>query len=379
MAAPKYIRPGQGDIFSGVFTEGIGPIGGMSPKIGGGGSPGGGGSTTKGNLSKLWNRLMNSISGTKSKDFGNPTMWHNTGKNIIPNQIKSIKDPNIKKQLNDTYWNYLRLDGTIPGRVDISAKPLSDKQFPWVKWKPTVVKEIPKIDPYKHWKGKTYHETDLRFKRIDPAQYTMKPTDPDIDTATVISKLNPRVKTILKDRGFLKEVKTKSGKTISKITNLIKGHTLGKSLRPEVESKREKFAWFRQYKSLIKNLKQYMIDTASPKFLTTKRANSKHMALENKIAENLVHKNNLHEKRHIMTIKKFQKEDKRYQKEIDKARKEMEELKVESKLYHPLKYKEVTYGMKPDPKLPMSIINRIAFGKMNQGGIVGISHLTRSL
>ena len=53
MAAPKYIRPGQGDIFSGVFTEGIGTIGGMSPKVGGGGSAGGSGATTKGNLRKF--------------------------------------------------------------------------------------------------------------------------------------------------------------------------------------------------------------------------------------------------------------------------------------------------------------------------------------
>ena len=232
-----------------------------------------------------------------------------------------------------------------------------------------VAKTVSGLVPIKH-KGKITYGTDLRLKKVDPAEYTMKPTDPKVDTASIISKLNPRVKVILEERGLLKD---------DKITNLVKGHTLGKSMRPEIKSKKEKFAWFRQYKSLIKNLKQYLIDTASPKFLTTKKANAKHMSLENKIAENLVYKSNLHKKRDNMTIKQFQKEDKRYQGVIDKARKEMEELKIESKLYHPLKEKTVVYGTKPDPDLPMEVIRRIAEGRMNQGGLVGISQLTRPI
>jgi len=223
--------------------------------------------------------------------------------------------------------------------------------------------------PIKH-KGKITYGTDLRLKKVDPAEYTMKPTDPKVDTASVISRLNPRAKVILEEHGLLKD---------GKITNLIRGHPLGKSMRPEIKSKKEKFAWFRQYKSLIKNLKQYMIDTASPKFLTTKKANAKHMSLEDTIVQNLVYKSNLHKKRDNMAIKQFQKEDKRYQGVIDEARKKMEELKIESKLYHPLKHKEVTYGVKPDPDLPMEVIRRIAEGRMNQGGLVRISQLTRPI
>jgi hypothetical protein len=151
MAAPKHIRPiGQGDLFSGVFTEGIGTIGGMSPKVGGGGSAGGGGSTTKGNLGKLWNRLMNSIRGTKNKDWGNPTMWHNTSNTYMPNQIKNIKNKNIKKQLNDTYWNYLRLDGAIPAfpKPSISLNPKAQISSKNIKQGNTLVQRLfnnPKI------------------------------------------------------------------------------------------------------------------------------------------------------------------------------------------------------------------------------------------
>jgi hypothetical protein len=248
----------------------------------------------------------------------------------------------------------------VPGGTQVKAAAKTGSKL---------IGRLPKVVPIKH-KGKITYGTDLRLKKVDPAEYTMKPSDPKIDPSIVISKLNPRVKVILEDRGLLKD---------GKITNLIRGHPLGKSMRPEIKSKKEKFAWFRQYKSLIKNLKQYMIDTASPKFLTTKKANTKHMSLEETIAKNLVYKSNLHKKRDNMSIKQFQKEDKRYQEAIDKARREMEEIKVESKLYHPLKHKEVTYGMQPDPDLPMEVIRRIAEGKMNQGGLVGISRLTRPI
>ena len=353
MAAPKYIRPGQGDIFSGVFTEGIGTIGGMSPKIGGGGSPGGGGSTTKGNLSKLWNRLMNAISGTKSKDFGNPTMWHNTGKNIIPNQIKSIKDPNIKKQLNDTYWNYLRLDGAILGKAEVSLK----------SWKPTVqeVTKIPKVDPYKKF--------NLKTKKQSSGKNTQTVVDPNVTLgkdASLNERLfyNPRARKYFIDKTGSVLHRTHASKGPYRTEQIVKN--------PKLKEKLDQ-----------------------PTGLNTQVRNS----LQNKLEDNVINLekqklsiiNNKNLKK--INLNKWKKRIKKIDDKIALVKKDIKNLGLDVQLISPSSGRLTHYGSNfPSlKKLADSIskdikLKTISYGGSNilpagkkEGGIVGISQLTRTL
>jgi len=166
-------RPG---IFQeGYFTEGIGApgFGGITPKIAGASASTGNIKQIKENVKDVkddlllgWQSFMKSL-GYKSDFAGNPTFWHNTKGNPIPSILNKIQNPKLKEQGKNLYYNYLRADGTIPGKFEYSSTLKNYKA-------PVSTKTVSNL------KANPYAKFDLTTKKKTSKKSTQTVVDPKV-------------------------------------------------------------------------------------------------------------------------------------------------------------------------------------------------------
>jgi hypothetical protein len=198
-------RPG---IFAeGYFTEGIGAPGfgsGLSPNVGGSGSSGSS-KIVKENITDVkkdmkiaWNRFMNLFVGTKNKDYGTPTMWHNTKGKPLVSQFNKIKDEDTKKYANKLYYDYLRADGVIPGKFEYK---------PYLKVANTVdttkLYQPVKVNPYKKFNLKTQDDkVKKNTQKVVDTNVTLSKDPVDKGGPALYERLfnNPKVRSTFIDK-----------------------------------------------------------------------------------------------------------------------------------------------------------------------------------
>jgi hypothetical protein len=194
-------RPGTGGIFEeGYFTEGVGKpgFGGITPKIAGASASTGNIKQIKENVKDVkkdlllgWQSFMKSLGYSKDQ-AGIPTYWHNTKGNPILSMFKNIKNPKLKEQGKNLYYNYLRADGVIPGKFEYSST-LKNYKAPIS----TTTVSNPKANPYKKF--------DLKTKKVSSGKNTQTVVNPNVilgDKATLNERLfyNPKVRKYFIDK-----------------------------------------------------------------------------------------------------------------------------------------------------------------------------------
>ena len=220
-------RPGTGGIFEeGYFTEGIGKpgFGGITPKIAGASASTGNIKQIKENVKDVkkdlllgWQSFMKSL-GYKSDFAGNPSFWHNTKGNPIPGILKNIKNPKLKEQGKNLYYNYLRADGVIPGKFQYRTNytaPLSTT--------PSTIT----TNPYKKF--------DIKTKKPSSGKNTQTVVNPNVilgDKATLNERLfyNPKVRKYFIDKTGSVLHRTHPNKSPNRTLEVVKNPRLKEKL-----------------------------------------------------------------------------------------------------------------------------------------------------
>jgi len=230
-------RPGAGIFEEGYFTEGIGKpgFGGITPKIAGASASTGNIKQIKENVKDVkddlllgWQSFMKSL-GYKSDFAGNPTFWHNTKRNPIPNILNKIQNPRFKEQGKNLYYNYLRADGVIPGKFEYSST-LKNYKAPVS----TTTASSPKANPYAKFDLKTKKKTSTKGTTqtvVDP-KVTLSKLPVDKGGPALYERLfyNPNVRQYFIDKTGSVLHRTHPSKGIYRTEQIVKNQKIKEKL-----------------------------------------------------------------------------------------------------------------------------------------------------